>query len=55
MNDYMVVCNENCCFNVYKRKRFLFIPYWSFMCEAISIDSATHLVNNLRLINNEAK
>ena len=53
MNDYMVECNSSSCFHIYKRKRFLFIDYWSFMCEEVTFTAAKTLVDNLRLVNNE--
>lgn len=49
----MVECKANCCYKIYKRKRFLFIPYWSFMCDEVTFDSAKTLIDNLRLINND--
>ena len=52
MNSYMVGCENNCCYKVYKRKKFLFFSYWSLMCEEVTFNSAETLILNLSKINN---
>ena len=52
MKDYMVECTGNCSYPIYKRRKFLFFGYWSWMYTEVTLDSAMRLVDNLRLINN---
>lgn len=52
-NKYMVECGGNTCFRVYKQRSFMCIKYWSLLCVEPTFDSATKLVDNLRLINSK--
>ena len=36
---------------IYKKRRFMFFCYWSFMCYEQTFTSAQNVINNLNLIN----
>jgi len=48
---YKVEYTDSCAYMVYVRRKFMFIPYWSLMCRTVTFESASTLINNLRLIN----